>query len=630
MCGKTASKHTAQANREILDLLNFGDKQDFEDVTRGFVAELDDSCILQDKGGISYDIKQYSFIEGESPDSVNPSLWRQEKLNSIAGLFTIHPKIHQVRNYDISNMTLIEGEKGWIIIDPLLSVETARACLALANKHLGERPVTAVIYTHSHADHFGGVRGVISDEDVASGKVQIIAPNGFMDYAISENVLAGNAMNRRAQYQFGMKLKPGKTGHVGCGLGKAASKGTISLIPPTDIISETGETRVVDGVNIEFQMAMGSEAPSEFMFYFPDFRAMCASEVTSHNMHNILTPRGAEARNSLHWSKYIDETLENYGDRVDLLFASHHWPTWGKEAIGSFLSRQSDVYRFIHDETLRLANHGHTIHEIPDMLELPEGLAHDFACRGYYGTLRHNIKAVYQFYLGWWDCNPATYNELPPSESGQRLVKAMGGPENVISEGRRAFDEGDYRWAAELVNKLVFAEPENTTAKELQADILEQLGYQSEAGTWRNIYLTGTQELRNGVDLGEGVNSHGPDIITAMGIPMALDLLGVKFNPQSEGVQDISIALDFTDTKDVFSLETRNGVLSNYKGRRLENPDVKLTLTEMTFYRLLGKMATFEELVSEGVLSVEGEAALLLQLFGWLDDFDPNFSIVTP
>ncbi len=630
MCQKPATKHTIAANQEVLNLLNFGDEKDFEDVSRGFVAALEKPCILNDQGGIVYDISQYDFIDGNAPDSVNPSLWRQEKLNRVAGLFTIHPKIHQVRNYDISNMTLIEGDTGWIIIDPLLTVESAKASLEFANKHLGERPVTAIIYTHSHADHFGGVRGVVSDEDVTSGRVRIIAPDGFMEYAISENVLAGNAMTRRAGYQFGIKLQPGELGHVGCGLGKALASGTISLIPPTEIVTKTGEKKTLDGVEIEFLMANGTEAPSEFMFYFPQFKAMCASEVTSHNMHNILTPRGAEARNSLHWSKYIDETLERYGNDVDLLFASHHWPTWGREEICGFLRRQSDLYRYIHDETLRLANHGYTLHEIPDMLELPEALHHDFACRGYYGTLRHNIKAVYQFYLGWWDCNPATYNQLSPAESGKRLVSAMGGADKVLAEGERAYAEGDYRWAAELVNKLVFAEPDNSKARHLQADILEQMGYQAEAGTWRNIYLTGAKELREGVDKKESVNTTGPDVICAMGIPMALDLLGVKFNPNSDGVRDLSIALEFTDSGEIFALESRNGVLSNYRGRKLDNPHVKLKLTEISFFKLLGQMASFEELVAEGSLSCDGDASQLLELFSWLDDFDPNFTIVEP
>lgn len=628
MCNKPASSHTAQTNQALLDLLNFGDRQDFEDATRGFVATFDAESIPNDSGGVAFDLSQYAFMDGDAPDTVNPSLWRQGQLNRIHGLFTIHPRIHQVRNADISNMTLIEGDTGWIIIDPLLSVETARASLALANEHLGHREVRAVIYTHSHADHFGGVRGVVDGADVAAGKVPILAPDGFMDYAISENVLAGNAMNRRAQYQFGIGLEAGPQGHASCGLGPRISQGSISLIPPTDIVRETGETRIVDGVEIEFQMANGSEAPSEFMFYFPQLKALCASEVTTHNMHNILTPRGAEIRNTLGWAKYIDETISIFADRTELIFASHHWPQWGSERITRFLIRQRDLYRFIHDETLRLANHGHTLHEIPDMVELPEGLRHDFACRGYYGTLKHNIKAVYQFYLGWWDGKPTTYDALPPQESARRFVRVIGGADAVLTEGRRAAEEGDYRWAAEIVDKLVFAEPDNNAAKELQADILEQMGYQAEAGTWRNIFLLGAQELRKGIDRSNAVNTSNPDVLFNMGVGMALDFLGVKFNP-SKASGDFSVLLEFSNTGDSYLLTAQNGVLSNTRNRP-EAADLTLRLSEAAFFTLLGQIAPVESLIAEGELQLEGDASKLAALFGAMDDFDPFFAIVTP
>lgn len=627
MCKNPATYHTATANRAVLDLLNFGDRQDFEDAGRGFVATFEEDAITGAGGKIVFDLKRCEFMLGAAPDTVNPSLWRQGQLSALHGLFTIHPRIHQVRNADISNMTLIAGDTGWIVIDPLLTVETARASLALANRHLGERPVVAVIYTHSHADHFGGVRGVVDQADVAAGKVPIIAPDGFMEYAISENVLAGNAMNRRAQYQFGMGLDAGPRGHASCGLGPAVAAGSISLIPPTDTVYRTGETRVVDGVEIEFQMVNGSEAPSEFMFYFPQFRALCASEVTTHNMHNILTPRGAEIRNTLGWAKYIDESIALFAERTDLIFASHHWPQWGTERIRGFLTRQRDLYRFIHDETLRLANHGHTIHEIPEMLELPKGLRHDFACRGYYGTLKHNIKAVYQFYLGWWDGNPSTYDALPPAESATRLVRAMGGSEAVLAEGQRAYDAGDYRWGAEILNKLVFAEPQNAAALKLQADTLEQMGYQAEAGTWRNIFLLGAQELREGIRPST-VNTSNPDVLFNMGIGMALDFLGVKFNAKkSDG--DFSVLLDFTDNGQSHLLSAQNGVLANttyHDGQA----DLTLRLTEVAFFKLLGRIASVEELAGEGTLRLEGDVTRLAALFGAMDEFDPNFAIVTP
>ena len=625
-----ATRSTKLANRAVKDLLDFGSRQDFEDATRGFVAALDPVIIPGPGGRAAWDMEAYRFIEGDAPDTVNPSLWRQAKLNTISGLFTIHPRIHQVRGHDVSNMTLIAGDTGWIIIDPLLTVETAAASLEFANKHLGKRPVRAIIYTHSHADHFGGVRGVVDESDVRQGRVPILAPDGFMQYAVSENVLAGNAMNRRALYQFGGMLEPSPTGHVCCGLGKALARGTISLIAPTDIVARTGEKRVLDGVEIEFQMANGSEAPAEFMFYFPEFKAICASEVTSHNMHNVLAPRGAEVRNALHWSKYIDETLTLFGSHAELLFASHHWPTWGTANVTAFLARQRDLYRFIHDETLRLVNHGLNMGEIAETIQLPAGLAHDFTCRGYYGTLHHNVKAVYQFYLGWWDGNPATYYQLPRAESGKRMVLAMGGAERVLTEGRRAFAEGDYRWAAEIVNHLVFAEPANAPARALQADILEQIGFQAESGIWRNIFLTGAHELRAGVDRSRAVSTYGPDVLAAMGIDTLLDFLGVKFNSERAGGLQAVVVLHFSDSGETYALEAGNGVLNNSKGRMPRDPDVTLKVTKPAFFRLLGRQATLQALVAEGALSISGRAEVLRALFDLLDEFDPMFELVAP
>ncbi|MDE2578898.1 MAG: MBL fold metallo-hydrolase [Hyphomicrobiales bacterium] len=614
-------------NSAVGQLLDFGDQRDFEDAQRGFVAALEPNMIAGAEGRVVWDMDQYAFLADAAPDTVNASLWRQAQLNRISGLFTIHPRIHQVRGHDISNMTLIEGDTGWILIDPLTSVETASASLKLANDKLGARPVKAVIYTHSHADHFGGVRGVVDEADVKSGKVPIVAPDGFLHYAVSENVMAGNAMNRRAFAMYGAKLAVSPFGHVCCGLGKALPRGTISLIAPTDIVKRTGETRRIDGVDIEFQMANGSEAPAEFMFYFPQFRALCASEVTSHNMHNILTPRGAEVRNALHWSKYIDETIDLFADRTDLLFASHHWPTWGAENIVPFLARQRDLYRFIHDETLRLANHGYNMEEIAETLELPPHLAREFACRGYYGTLRHNVKGVFQFYLGWWDGNPALYDRLPRVEAGKRFVKAMGGAKKVIAEGKRAFDKGDYRWAAEVMNHLVFAAPENAAARALQADILEQMGYQSESGPWRDMFLTGALELRGGLSEAAAVSTAGADVLSAVDLDMLLDFLGVKFNATRAREIAFSIALELTDTGQVYAIEARNGVLNNRAGRSLANPDVRLRIAKTGLLALFAKKADLAKLAQAGAATVSGDAAVLAKLFGLLDDFTPDFPL---
>lgn len=629
MTPKPANDTTVQMNRAVRDLLDFGDRQDFADATRGFVAALEPNVIRDARGRTVFDMERFGFLDGEAPDSVNPSLWRQAQLNRISGVFTIHPRIHQVRGHDLANMTLIEGETGWVLIDPLLSVAAARASLAFANEVLGHREVRAVIYTHCHSDHFGGVAGVIDAADVKSGRIPVLAPDGFMENAVAENVLAGAAMNRRAIYMFGNSLPAGPQGLVCCGLGKATSRAAISLIAPTDIVRETGETRVLDGVEIEFQMANGSEAPAEFMFYFPQFRALCASEVTTHNMHNVLTPRGAQVRNALHWSKYIDEAIELFGERTDLCFASHHWPTWDSARIRGFLERQRDLYRFMHDETLRLANGGYTIDEIPEMLDLPAALARDFACRGYYGTLKHNVKAVYQFYLGWWDGVPATYDRLPPAERGARMVRAMGGADAVLAEARRAHDEGDDRWAAEILQNLVFADPDHEAGREMLADVYEQMGYRAEAATWRNIYLTGAQELRDGVDTTRGLSSQSPEMMAAIGVGMLLDMMAVRYAADRAGQDGFAVSLEFSDTDQAFALEAGNGVLNNRAGRRLAAPDVRVTLTEPAFYRLLARRATAPELMGEGLLQIDGDAAVLGRLFELMDEFDRSFAIVT-
>jgi len=629
MRSKPASKTTRDLNHAVQKLLDFGDRRDFEDARRGFVAALEPAIIKGADGQIVWDMEQYAFLDAEAPDTVNPSLWRQAQLNKISGLFTIHPRIHQVRGHDLSNMTLVQGDTGWIVIDPLTSVETARASLQLANDKLGARPVVAVIYTHSHADHFGGVRGVIDEADVKAGRVPVIAPDGFLRYAVSENIMAGNAMNRRALAMYGAKLEASPFGHICCGLGKAIPKGTVSLIAPTDIVSRTGETRRIDGVDIEFQMANGSEAPAEFMFYFRQFRALCASEVTSHHMHNVLTPRGAEVRNALAWSKYIDETIDLFADRSDLLFACHHWPTWGKDNIRGFLARQRDLYRFVHDETLRLANHGFNMEEIAEMLQLPPALARDFACRGYYGTLRHNVKGVFQFYLGWWDGNPATYDKLPRAEAGTRFIKAMGGIKKVIAEGRRAFAEGDYRWAAEVMNHVVFAVPDNDEARELQADILEQIGYQSESGPWRDMFLTGALELRRERGQEVAVSTTGPDVMAAVGLDMLLDFLGVKFNSAKAVDVDFTISLELTDTGEVYALEARNGVLNSRAGRKLVAPDATLQVTKPALFKLLGRQVDISGLMKEGALKIVGDPTVLGRLFGALDEFSPTFNLAS-
>lgn len=625
-----AHSATVASNQSVKTHLNFTNRQDFVDSKRGFIAT-NEPLVIKDKSGEPvWDMNGYDFLSGETVDTVNPSLWRQEQLNNIHGLFKIHDKIYQVRNFDLANMTLIEGRTGWIVIDTLLTKETARAAFDLATRHLGEKPIKAIIYTHSHADHFGGVRGLVTDAQVASGKVKIIAPAGFMEFAIAENVLAGNAMSRRASYQFGNVIAPGPQGQVGTGLGKTTSSGAVGLIPPTDTIEKTGQEMVIDGVRIVFQMANGSEAPAEFMFYFPDFKALCLSEVTTHHMHNIVTLRGAQVRDALGWSKYINETIDLFGNDAELAFASHHWPTWGKAEIRHFLGVQRDLYRFIHDETLRLANLGLTPKEISEEMKLPASLAGEFSVRGYYGTLSHNVKAVYQRYFGWYDGNPAHLHPLPPTEAGKRYVEFMGGADNLLQMAQKAYDGGEFRWVAEVVNHLVFADPENEQARTLQANALEQLGYQAESGVWRNEYLAAASELRHGVQQVRMPVTGKADIMRAVSLDMLFDFFGVRLKRHNLVGKKIAITMDFTDIGVVYALELGNGVLNNTKGRILENADATYHLSTQAFAALLGQKVPFIELVGSGKIKVEGNPLSLGMILTNLEIFDPYFNIVTP
>ncbi len=626
---KDATPATAKANAAVRQALALNDKQDFDEATRGLIATLADPVVRAADGKLVWDASRFDFIQGDAPATVNPSLWRQEKLNNAKGLFKVTDGIYQVRGYDLANMTLVEGNTGWIVIDPLLTAEIAKATLAFALDKLGsKKPVVAVIYTHSHADHFGGVRGVINEADVLAGKVKVIAPEAFMDNAIAENVLAGNAMTRRATYQFGNGLDANPRQGVGSGLGKALSAGTMGLIPPTDTVNKTGQEMTVDGVRIRFQMAQGSEAPSEMMFYFPDKKALCLSEVLTKHMHNIYTIRGAKMRDALAWSKYANETIDMYPD-VEVAFASHHWPTWGGAHIRQYMANQRDTYRFLHDEALNLANKGATLDEIGDAGFFPKGLNADASSRGYYGTLSHNLRAVYAFYLGYYDANPASLNRLPPVETAKRYVAAMGGEAAVLATARKAFDAGDYRWVAELVNHAVFANPESLAARHMQADTLEQLGYQAEAGTWRNAYLVAAKELRDGV-LKPSTSAQGPDVVRGMSLELLFDFIALRLNHQKVDGLKLGINMVFTDLKETWALELSNSVLNNTKGRVLAKPDVTLTLTRPVFLAMLLQGKKLPELVQAGAVKLEGDPKTLAAVFANVETFDPYFNIVTP
>ncbi len=625
---KAATSHTAQRNAVAGAVLSLDDPGDFDRATRGLIAT-HPTGVVEAPHGVAWDVSRHDFNRGDAPapPSVNPSLWRQGRLNAVHGLFEVADGVWQVRGYDISNMTLIASDNGWLIVDVLTTSATAAACLELADNVLGHREVRAVIYTHSHADHFGGINGVTTQEAVDAGDVRIIAPEGFLREAVSENVIAGPAMSRRAGYMFGPLLPPGPLGHVDSGLGKIIPRAPSGLIAPTEEILVTGTELDIDGVRVVFQNTPGGEAPAEMNFLFPDMRVLCMAENCTHTMHNILTPRGAQVRDALGWSKYINEALELYIDHTDTLFATHHWPRWGQDDAREFLVKQRDVYRWLHDQTMRLANHGLTAAEIAEQLRLPECFAAQGHTREYYGTVNHNSKAVYQRYLGAFDGNPATLNPYPPQEAGVRYVEAMGGSEEVLRKAQTAFDEGDYRWAAQMLNHLVFAEPDFEPGRLLAADALEQLGYQAESGPWRNIYLTGALELREGV---RGVGGGGRALTTALTVEQIFDALGVRLIAERVIDQRLVINWEFTDIDEKHVLGLENCALHHISGRHEAQADATLKLTKNLLGEILTGRVVALDAVGDGRLEIDGDSDALLVLFGTLDQFDGAFNIVEP
>ena len=623
---KDATPQTRAANAPVD--LGF-DPADFDRASRGLVAT-HPTGIIESPFGRVWDLTRYEFIERDStnPDTVHPSLWRQAQLNAIHGLFEVAPGVWQARGYDISNVTFIAGDTGWIVIDPLTAEYTARACLQLANEHLGERPVVAVIYTHSHADHFGGVLGVTTREDVARGRCRVIAPEHFMRETIEENVIAGFAMLRRAAYQFGPLLPAGPRGHIDCGLGKAIPFWPADLIAPTEEITSTGQELVVDGIRIVFQLTPEAEAPAEMNFFFPDHGWLCTAENCTHTMHNLVPIRGAHVRDALKWSKYIDEMIELFGADTTLMFASHHWPRWGRDDVLGYLTLQRDLYRWMHDQTMRMANHGHTAVEIAEMLELPPEFRAESHTIGYYGALVHNVKAVYQRYLSWYDANPANLWRLPPTEAGARYVDLAGGADTLLARAREAFDAGDYRWVAEVVNHLVFAEPENTAARELQADALEQLGYQSESATFRNAYLQGAQELRSG-PLPSGPGRRG-GVLAAMSVEQILETLAVSLRSEDVGGLRVTINLDVTDTEETWVLGLSNRTLHAVTGRHDPSAEATLRLERATLLALVDQTLTVAAGIEAGTITVIGDTGAPDHIFTNLDTFMTNFPIVEP
>ena len=627
-----ATAHTAAILAEAATHLPFHNTDDVDDATRGFIGRAAVRQIHADDGHLVWDLDAYEFLDAPAPSTANASLWRQSQLLVKDGLFEVVPGIYQLRGFDISVMSIIEGDTGIIVIDPLVCKETAAAAFSLYSEHRGNRPVLAMIYTHSHIDHFGGVKGIISQEDVDAGRTQVIAPAGFLEAAISENVYAGPAMARRAVYMYGAGIPKGPSGQIGSGLGQTNSLGATTLIAPTFEITATGQEMVIDGVAIDFQVTPGTEAPAEMNFYFPKLRALCTAENTSHTLHNILTIRGAQVRDAHGWARYLTETIDLFGEDLDLVFASHHWPTWGRERAVEFLSMQRDMYLYLHDQTLRLMNSGLTGSEIAETMEMPPSLAEQWHTHGYYGSVSHNVKAIYQRYMGWYDANPANLWTHPPVEAGHRYVAAMGGPEATLEVARQAFEEGDYRWCMEVCKHLVFADDTNEAARTLLADTMEQVAYGTENATWRNAFLTGALELRSGVYVSPlALGSF--ELVSALTVSQLFNALGARINGPRSWDRHLVIGFDITDEESSYVLELRNGALHHRRGNAPEGSTVfrlaRVPLITTAFGSAIG-LVTLDDALGTGAIEVAGDPAILGELLGYLEMPTPAFNIVTP
>ena len=628
-----ASEATRAANLAMAEGLAFEDIRDFDDAARGLIAPLPDGGRVKGAdGGLVWDLSRFEFLHDhgdEAPETVNPSLWRQMRLTVQGGLYEVVPGIYQVRTLDLSNITFVEGPDGLVAFDPLISAETAAAALALYYEHRPGRPIAAVVYSHSHVDHFGGIRGIVDQADVDAGKVKIYAPEGFLEAAIAENVLAGNVMSRRASYMYGNLLPADPRGQIGAGLGMTTSSGAVGLIPPTEIVSETGQREKIAGLDFEFMMAPDSEAPAEMHWFIEDFKAVTAAENCCHTLHNTYTLRGAKIRDPLAWSKHLERTIAMWGDRAEVMYGMHHWPVWGNDRVNEMLGLGRDGYRFINDETLRLANHGLNATEIAEQVKFTPELDRHWAMRGYYGSLNHNVKATYVNYLGWFDGNPATLHTLPPEDAATRYVEAMGGADAALAKAREAFKAGEYRWVAELVNHVVFADPDNREARDLQADALEQLGYQSESGPWRNFYLSGAAELRQGVRDLPTPSAASADNVTAMNMPLFFDYLGMRLNGQKAGDRRLTLVLVLPDIDETWTVMLRHGTLSHRPGAA-DDPEATITLERSHLNGVILGTAPLTDQIADGRAQIDGDPKALQELIDLLDDFEFWFNIVTP
>lgn len=624
---KEATKTTQDKNKEVYALLDFSDEQEKSFAEKGLIAAPESLELKDEKGKVVWSQKAYSFVENaDAPATVNPSLWRNTQLNHLYGLFEVADGIYQVRGYDMTNITFIKGDTGWIVFDPLMSTECSAAAMQLVNENLGERPVTAVVMSHPHVDHYGGIKGIISEEEVASRNIPIIVPEGFEEHAVSENVYAGNAMGRRAGYQYGTILDDSATGSMSIGIGMGQSTGTISYISPNDTIKQTGETRTVDGVTMEFQLTPGTEAPVEMNTWFADKKALWIAENCTGTLHNLYTLRGAQIRDGNAWAEYIMEAMTRYGKDAEVVFQSHNWPHWGNDVINRYLENTAAMYKFINDQTLMYINQGYTSDEISNMITLPESLEKNWYTRQYYGTVAHNAKAVYQKYMGWYDANPVNLNPLTPSDSAKKYVEYMGDTGEVLKKARADFDKGEYQWVAEITNVLVFADPDNQEARYLCADALEQLGYQAESGTWRNAYLSGAKELREGTitDTALKANSSA-DLKKSMTPEMMMDYMGILTDSNAAQDVNLKINLNFTDT-DPYLLRMDSGVLLYQKGVQADDADATLTLPRVAMFTILNK----DEAKQQETIRIEGDQDILKKLTEHMVTFEYFFNIVEP
>ena len=628
--GKVPSSYTVELQNGLRKTLPFQDKRDFEESKRGFISAPAYKTIMADAGNVAWDMGSYEFLlQGKDFDSVHPSLQRQAILNMGYGLYEVVPgKIYQVRGFDLANISFIKTDTGWIVFDPLTAKETARAALELVNEKLGKRPVVAVVYSHSHGDHFGGVRGVVDEADVKSGKVKVIAPVGFMEHAVAENVYAGNAMTRRMYFQYGVLLPRSPFGHVDQSIGKNTAAGNLGLIEPNVYITQPFEKMTVDGVEMEFQNTPGTEAPAEMNTYFPQFKAFWAAENITGTIHNIYTLRGALVRDALAWSKNINNALYRYGNDTEVMFASHSWPRWGNERIQEVMRTQRDSYAHLNNEVLHLANNGVTINEIHNVYKQPESLRSQWAAHSYHGSEEHNSRAVVNRYLGYWDANPATLIPLSPKDSAPLYVEMMGGPSKIMAKGRELYKQGKYREAMEIVNKLVYAEPNNSAAKDLLSDIFEQIGYQKESPSVRNSFLGAAYELRHGMPSGASPKSNSPDMIKAMTTELWLNSLAISMNSKKAAGMTFTINLSTPDNGEKFVIEMSNSALTNIKGQQAKNPTLTVTINRSDLEKVMGGQTTFEQLQAEGKAKFDGDRNAFDQLRSTLTIFKPDFELM--